>query len=495
MVSLLPGGRRRTPRAITAITLTSGALLAVAPPIGAQESVDSLENLATTAVRAVVLIDVQTGTDKRQGSGFLVDSTGRILTNYHVVRDARTVRVKFESGDVYDAVSILATDERRDLAVLQIAGYNLPALRLGDSDSLRIGTPVVLIGSPLGLANTVTTGIISGRRQEPEGYQLLQISAPASRGSSGGPVLTLSGRVVGVASSQMQAGQNLNFAVPINYARGLLTHLRGDPIALSPTSGPQPEEMAVTAAPPSNAVNQGLDYDLEGFGGFTLETRSSLGDDRSTRTRIAYRIIETLGGGPPRIERYMESETTRRTEPFGTEQTVQRERSRILAHLDGLVPVSARGETAWWTGESWKSAQYDLHFDGTRVRGLVSDTAGRAEELDRELPLGIILRDLKELAFATLRADSLVGRSVEMVTFDPASAETTHERYDILGTSDVRAAEQSYRALRVNVASGLSNVVAYFRAEPPRILLRRESEDGTSTEEVTLLEILPRRTR
>ncbi|HKK08948.1 MAG TPA: trypsin-like peptidase domain-containing protein, partial [Gemmatimonadota bacterium] len=160
---------------------------------------DTLERVAARATDAVVRIDAETSSGPSQGSGFLVDSSGRILTNYHVIRKARSISVKLTSADVYDNVQILGTDQRRDIAVLQVAGFHLPALPLGNSDSVRVGATVVLIGSPLGLENTVSTGIVSGRRQEPQGYQLLQVSAPASPGSSGGPVLSGSGRVVGIA--------------------------------------------------------------------------------------------------------------------------------------------------------------------------------------------------------------------------------------------------------------------------------------------------------
>jgi len=466
-------------------------LLLHAPGAHAQEPA-TLEELAAEATRAVVLIDAETPSGSRQGSGFLVDSNGRILTNHHVIRDARSLRVKLSSGDMYDVVTVLATDDRRDLAVIQVAGFELPALPLGNSDSVRIGHPVVLIGSPLGLENTVTTGVLSGRRQEPEGFQLMQISAPASRGSSGGPVLSQNGTVVAIASSQMQVGQNLNFAVPINYARGLLSHLDGNPlIVLRPQQQPEPEEPAPMAASSGNTVNRGLEFDVSSFGGYSIETEARQADDALRRTRITYRVIETVGGGEPRIERYLESETTRRTGPFETEQTIRRERVRTLVRVEGLQPVSTRGEIARWTGESWERAEYDLDFDGYHVRGLIADSTGRLEELDRDLPVGVILREVSDLAFATLAADSLVGRSVEFVAFDPLTGDVTNDRYDVRNVTNLSVADQTHQALRVTVARDLSNTTAYFTIERPRILLRRESDSGGGTEEVVRLDMYP----
>jgi hypothetical protein len=464
----------------TAILLSGGA----APLVAALVQTDSLEAVAERATRSVVIIDVRTAADSRQGSGFLVDSAGRILTNEHVIRGARSIRVKLPSGDVYDAVDILAADERRDIAVIRIAGFNLPALPMGDSDSVRVGAPVVLIGSPLGLENTVTTGIVSARRREAEGYELFQVSAPASRGSSGGPVLSISGRVVGVASSQMQAGQNLNFAVPINYARGLLNHLDGEPLAMLRPVPDASDDRTVLMSDGESSVNSGLRFELDAFRGHTMELETRLGEDRTRRTRVTYRVIETVGRNETRLERYVESETTRRTEPFGTRQTLRRERVRTMVSLADLDPLSTEGEISWWTGEGWQSASYELRFQDRRVRGLVRDTAGRAEELDRELPMGVVPREMRDLAFTALASDSLIGKSIELTTFDPWSGGVVEDRYDILGVTEIEAGGRSYDALQVNVASGLTNSTAYFGLERPGLLLRRVSAEGEEVEEI-----------
>jgi len=449
---------------------------------GTAVQADTLEQLAAKALPAVVLLDVSTAADSRQGSGFLVRSDGRILTNHHVIKGAREIRVKLANGDVYDHVKILGADERRDLAVIQIAGFDLPALPLGNSDSVRIGHPVVLIGSPLGLENTVSTGIVSGRRQEPAGYQLIQVSAPASVGSSGGPVLSLRGEVIGVAAAQLRAGQNLNFAVPINYARGLLESLSGQPVAeLSPTAVDGPTQGdPIAASSTEDVVNRGLAFDLADLGGYTIQLERHTAQGSRLRTRISYRRIETVGGIESRFERYAESEWTQAVGPFATPQTIRRE-----------SPISARGELTWWTGEEWSRADYDLRFEDGRVRGVIRDSLGSARELDRELPSGVLLRDTRDLAFASLDNDDLVGRSVELVTFDSWTGELAHDRYDILEKTEVDAAGSSHAALKVNVATDLSNATAYFAVDRPRVLLRRESEEGLDATIVTELEILP----
>ena len=481
--------------AIALLLLSPGAPRALgAQEVGgdgatAAEGQGDLEELVSRAMPSVVTFEVETPSGRRQGSGFVVDSTGRILTNHHIVRDAESVRVKLASGDVYDAVAVLAADERRDIAVLQIAGFHVPALPLGNSDSLRIGAPVVLIGSPLGLDNTVSTGILSGRRRDPEGYQLLQISAPASRGSSGGPVLSATGEVVGIAASQLPSGQNLNFAVPINYARGLLARLDGEPVTvLRPASSAREEKPAPTGA--EDAVNGALDFDLEGFGGLVVETEATSEGGTRRWTRITYRLIEAVGDGEPRIERYLESETTG-TDASGGRRPLRRERTRTIAWLDGLQPISTRGATTWWGAGGERTAEFDLRFEGERVTGAVSDTTGEARDIDRRVPSGIVPRELGELAFATLAADSLTGRSVELVVLDPWTAEVRHDRFDVIGRVRVDSPDGPQEALRVNVASDLSNVAAYFRAERPRLLLRLEDEETGEVEEVIRVEVRP----
>ena len=463
------------------VALPRGADAQDAPPI---------ESLAESATRAVVLIDVRTPSDSRQGSGFLVDPGGRILTNFHVVRDARSARVKLASGDVYDRVAILAQDERRDIAILQIPGFDLPTLTMGNSDSVRIGSAVVLIGSPLGLENTVSTGVVSGRRQEPGGFQLLQITAPASRGSSGGAVISASGAVIGIAASQQPGGQNLNFAVPINYARGLLQSAdREQPLMLERSSDGAPTEPAQPLVS-DDRVNVGLGFDVAEFRGYEAESEVTLDLASRRVVRVTYRRIETVGGAPPRIELYLESETTRRTEPFGTWQTTRRERTRSLVAAAGLRPLSSSGQVLTWTDDGWQEAQHEVRFEGDRAIGIVTDSAGRSLELDRVVPRGVLLHDVRDLAFATLVADSLIGRSVEFVTFDPRTGRVGSDRYDVSAADTIDVAGATRPVLRVNVASGLANETVYFAQQPPRVALRRVSQEDVIVHEVVRLEWL-----
>lgn len=176
------------------------------------------------AAPAIVVISCQSATDQMFGSGFLVDAEGVIVTNFHVIEGAEKIEVKLKDGHVFPVTGIIDYDSFIDIAVLKIDAHNLPILSLGDSDTLESGEKILVIGAPLGLEYTISDGLYSGLRRSNDstGARSLQISAPVSEGSSGGPVLNMHGRVMGIANWVKDGGQNLNFAVPINEAKGLI---------------------------------------------------------------------------------------------------------------------------------------------------------------------------------------------------------------------------------------------------------------------------------
>jgi len=158
-----------------------------------------------------------------QGSGVIVDATGVFVTNLHVVRGDTTASVKLANGDVYDDVAVVDVDERKDLVLLKIKAFGLIPAVLGNSDQEQAGDRVILIGSPRGLEQSVSDGLISGVRDSGEGYRLFQTSAAASPGSSGGGMFNEFGELIGIVSSKLMNGENLNFGIPVNYMRGLLS--------------------------------------------------------------------------------------------------------------------------------------------------------------------------------------------------------------------------------------------------------------------------------
>lgn len=174
--------------------------------------------IAERAIPAVVSVRVPDGL----GTGFVVSSDGRIVTNLHVIRGASEAVVVAADGFQFKDVELTATDEVNDLAILRIGNHGLKTLDLGDSSKAKPGQHVVVIGHPLGLGDTVSDGLISAVRTLPSQRNLLQISAPISPGSSGGPVFDDQGAVIGVATAMVEGGQNLNFAVPIDAVKPLL---------------------------------------------------------------------------------------------------------------------------------------------------------------------------------------------------------------------------------------------------------------------------------
>ncbi len=153
------------------------------------------------------------------GSGFFVDQQGHLVTNAHVVEGAATVVVRSRSQR-RNAVRITKFDPRYDAVVLETGFQDTLAAPIKESASVAVGEDVVVLGNPRGLEGTVSTGIVSALR-DISGVRYLQITAPISPGSSGGPVFDTTGRVVGITTATVSRGQNLNFALSANLLQNL----------------------------------------------------------------------------------------------------------------------------------------------------------------------------------------------------------------------------------------------------------------------------------
>jgi hypothetical protein len=154
------------------------------------------------------------------GSGFFLDSSGKIATNYHVLEGSDKAIIKTAKGEKGTIVEIVNEDPDLDLVIARTSLATSRPLTLGKSDNVIVGEDIVAIGNPAGLERTVSKGIISGVRKI-ENIKLIQITAPISPGSSGGPVFNLSGKVIGVATAYLDLGQNLNFAMPADYLKAM----------------------------------------------------------------------------------------------------------------------------------------------------------------------------------------------------------------------------------------------------------------------------------
>ena len=229
-------------RAVKGATPAHGRAEAERPaPANAEECHESPAEIFRAASPAVVYIATRTiipyrtedRVERAIGSGFIYDAAGLILTNSHVVHGAQDVTVTLDSGESRKG-TIVGTDPIFDLAVVRIpkeAGETLPTVTLGDSVSLEVGDPVVAIGNPFGLDQTLTRGIVSGlNRILPErplslNRPMIQTDAAINPGNSGGPLLNECGEVVGINTAIIPEAQNIGFAIPVALVRSVLPDL------------------------------------------------------------------------------------------------------------------------------------------------------------------------------------------------------------------------------------------------------------------------------
>lgn len=169
-------------------------------------------------IRGVVSIN----TDKSAGTGFIVHSSGYIVTNHHVIADAEQIQAIDRNGRTHDA-TIIAQDSAKDLALLKVEGI-FDAIPLADSDSVVIGSKVIAIGNPLGLSFSVTEGIVSAvDRQGPNGLaNYIQTDVTLNRGNSGGPLINTAGEVIGVNNFKIGEAEGLGFALESNIVRDFI---------------------------------------------------------------------------------------------------------------------------------------------------------------------------------------------------------------------------------------------------------------------------------
>lgn len=213
---------------IISVAIAQGVPEGFTPTVNSQPArphrYKDIPSIAQAAKPAIVLI-VMLNKEKpiALGTGFVVRSDGVILTNYHVIETGNSAVVKFADGTVLPVDGLLAADKIRDLAAIKIHGKLFRILALGNSDKMQVGEEVVAIGNPQGLELTVSNGILSGLRTDQEaGGKFLQITAPITHGSSGGPLFNLAGEVIGITTLGLEGGGDLNFAIPVNDAKSLL---------------------------------------------------------------------------------------------------------------------------------------------------------------------------------------------------------------------------------------------------------------------------------
>ncbi len=235
-------------------------VILIVPTVGYTQQ--TIREVVDAVLPAVVVIKTPDGI----GSGVLLDSSGVIVTNLHVIEGAKEATIELQNGDSYNNISVIDVDTTKDIALLKIPAFDLPVVTMGNSNEISVGDDVVVMGAPSGLEQTVTRGIVSAIRDTGEGYRLFQTDAAISPGSSGGGMFDMNGNLVGVTVSYLEGSQNINFVIPINYVRGLY----------STTAKYSLEELAsVTNSNTSNSSNA-ADSSSSSLDEFILSLNASL---------------------------------------------------------------------------------------------------------------------------------------------------------------------------------------------------------------------------
>jgi len=230
----------------------------------AQEGVADVVKKSSDAV-VLIVISNSAGQETALGSGFLISADGEIVTNYHVIKEAHSAKVKLSNGAFFPVDGVLASNADKDLAIIKVSGKNLPFLTLQDIAKLHVGDHVVAIGSPVigatPLEGTVSDGIVSAIR-DMGGEKWIQTTAPVSHGNSGGPLLDMSNHVVGVITRGGNPAlvQNLNLAVACSEVEELLVTASQQAKSLGSVAGK--DEGTFTEGTLWTSITSGHDYNI-----------------------------------------------------------------------------------------------------------------------------------------------------------------------------------------------------------------------------------------
>jgi len=273
--------------------------LSISAAVFAQnQALKSPSEIARDQSKAVVIIEAldERGSVTGQGSGFIVTPQGAVVTNLHVVQGASSLRVKLPGGDAYKTSDLIDVDDAKDIAIVKVKGFKLPVVTLGDSDKAENGEAIVAISSPEGLVNSISTGVISGVRRF-DTHRVFQITAPISNGSSGGALFNSRGEVVGIITYLFKSGQNINFAVPINYARGMIGDQPSKTLAdlkppNKPAEGAKPEASLADAVESTEQLGGQLSGAMRGKLGRTQMDPMFARPDEALK--LFYRLVEGI---------------------------------------------------------------------------------------------------------------------------------------------------------------------------------------------------------
>ena len=395
-------------------------MMTSAGPFAAWQRVSPLD-----AVRdATVLIEVLGPRGRSTGSGFVLTDDGTVATAAHVIQGAWQVRVRLASGEYVPILGVRHFDPRLDLALLAAPAHGIKPVRLGDSDSLRIGQRLLAVGCPFGLDIAVADGLLSAK-QTRDGLPLLQISIPVSPGSSGGPVFTEDGEVVGLVVSGVRGAgaENVNFALPVNHLRERLAGAVASTVRpIEHLDNGQVPEYALASAEystePLPPVNQSIGFAYRHVDGVEMLSRWKRQDGVEFTSLLRVGLSLTPAGDTL-VERVRETRVARHGE-------VGQEVHRTLFKVGGENRFSA---SVRFHATPGRAEDYGSQLEARGERYLISDMSG-GQHAGRA-PRGVLPPSLADIALAA-NVDPLPDR-VEFLVLDPNGERLLIARFDFSG--------------------------------------------------------------
>lgn len=332
-------------RAGVAAGLALAAMLPVTPHVLAQEQEPAAARISRENLPSVVTLIALDDRDQplALGSGFFITRDGVLVTNAHVVGGAAKVLVRWR-GQSGVAVKILNFAHKYDLVTLQTSFAMTPAVLLADSDTAAVGQDVVVLGSPQGLEGTVSTGIIGGLRIL-GGVKFLQITAPISPGSSGGPVFNSQGRVIGISTATSAKGQNLNFALPANLLRDVppatIAFAAAKPIPFDMRDGDRLKDLVYF-----NNIIEEFGFFAEGS---TLAALTASLQNRTSDTISDVRVLVVVKSPRGEVLDFHLRDFKGTVIPPGLAKQVS-------------IPISTRGFRTWGIGIDYDRGSYEIRL-------------------------------------------------------------------------------------------------------------------------------------
>jgi hypothetical protein len=372
---------------------------------------------------ATVMVEVLGPRGRSTGTGFLVAKDGTVATAAHVVQGAWLARVKLASGQMVPVLGVRDSDPSLDLAFLAIPSVEIQPVQLGVSAALEVGQRLLALGCPFGLEVAVADGLLSAVPVV-DGHRMLQISIPVSPGSSGGPVFSESGEIVGLVVSGVRGrgAENLNFALPVDYARERLGAARAkEVIALGDLArgASAAVPVAYTAAgAPLPPVNGGLQVDYAQVDGMEILTRWKR-DDGAEFTSLLRVGLSLSPAGEPLVERLRETRVD-------LEGEVGRETHRTLFRAGG---VNAFSTSVRFQAKAGRARDYGSELIARGEEFVVTETNG-AHRSGRA-PRGVLPSALADVVLAAREGD--LPDRVEFLVLDPLSERLLPARFELTG--------------------------------------------------------------